>query len=236
MKRSVVVTGAGQGLGFSIAKKHVEYGDRVYAYEVNITDQLRKLAFENENLHIYYCDLACTSSVEIAVVDMLAKEEKLDIVYNNAGVFRMEDRAGLADTDIDAGMVMMQVNAIGLLRMCKAVIPKLGDGSIVVNVTSESGSIADCYRESEYMYGMSKAAANIASMLLQNEIKKYGARVICIHPGWMRSAMGGEGAANSPHSVSCDESAENIIRYATNPETIPEGVYFMEHTGKPLPW
>jgi len=236
MDKSVAVTGAGRGLGFSIVKQHIGRGDRVYAFEVNITDELRQYAREQETLHIYPCDLTSTASVEAAAADMLAKEERIDFLYNNAGVFRMEDRCGLAETDIDAGMVMMQVNAVGLLRMCKAVVPKLGEGSMVVNITSESGSIGDCYREVEYMYGMSKAAANIASVLLQNEVKKRGTRVICFHPGWLRSVMGGKDAAESPYSVSCDESASNIVGYAVNPETIPEGVYFMEHTGKPLPW
>jgi NAD(P)-dependent dehydrogenase (short-subunit alcohol dehydrogenase family) len=236
MNRSVAVTGAGRGLGFSVVKQHIERGDRVYAFEVTVTDELSRCARQNEKLHVFPCDLASSASVEAAAADMLAKEKKLDYLYNIAGVFRFEDRCGLAETDIDAGMVQMQVNAAGLLRMCKAALPLLGEGSMVVNVTSESGSIGDCYRDVEYMYGMSKAAANMASMILYNEIRPRGARVICFHPGWLRSPMGGEGAANSPHSVSCDEAAGNIIRYAVDPETIPEGVFFMEHTGKPLPW
>jgi NAD(P)-dependent dehydrogenase (short-subunit alcohol dehydrogenase family) len=236
MNRSAAVTGAGQGLGFSLTKRHLELGDRVYAFEVNITDQLLDLARKHETLRVYPCDMASTASIETAAAEMLAKEDKLDFLYNNAGIFRGEDRGGLADTDIDAGMVMMQVNAAGLLRMCKAAFQKLSEGSMVVNITSESGSIGDCYRGGEYLYGMSKAAANIASMILQNEVRERGVRVICFHPGWLRSAMGGEAAAASPYSVSCDEAADNIVRYATRPETIPEGVYFMEHTGKPLPW
>jgi NAD(P)-dependent dehydrogenase (short-subunit alcohol dehydrogenase family) len=236
MNKSVAVTGAGQGLGFSLVKRHLELGDRVYAFEVNITDQLRNLAQADKNLQIFRCDLASTASVTEATAVLLAAEEQLDFLYNNAGLFRFEDRCGLAGTDIDAGMIMMQVNAAGLLRMCKAVIGKLASGSIVVNITSESGSIGDCYRAVEYMYGMSKSAANMAAMILKNEVAERGVRVICFHPGWVRSAMGGDAAAASPYSVSPDESAANIVRFAVNPETIPEGVYFMEHTGKPLPW
>ena len=236
MNQSAIVTGAGRGLGFSVVKQHIERGDRVYAYEVAITDELVAYAREHEKLHIYHCDLASTASVEAAVVDMLAKEEKIDYLYNIAGIFHFSARCGLAETDIDEGLIMYEVNAAGLLRMCKAALPKLSKGSMVVNVTSESGSVGDCYRDHEYVYGMSKCAANIASMILQNEVRPRGVRVICFHPGWLRSVMGGEGAANSPDSVSTDESAGNIVGYATRPETIPEGVYFMEHTGKPLPW
>ncbi|MCL2717982.1 MAG: SDR family NAD(P)-dependent oxidoreductase [Lachnospiraceae bacterium] len=236
MDKSVVITGAGRGLGFSLVKQHIERGDRVYAYELDLTEELENYARENEKLNIYQCDVASTESVAAATSDMLSREEKIDFIYNNAGIFRFEDRCGLADTDIDASVIMIQVNAVGLLRMCKAVLPKLGEGSMVVNITSESGSIGDNYREVEYMYGMSKAAANMASMIFQKEVEKYGTRVICFHPGWLRSPMSGKYAVDSPYSVSCDESAANIVAYSVNPERIPEGVYFMEHTGKPLPW
>ncbi|MCL2050253.1 MAG: SDR family NAD(P)-dependent oxidoreductase [Lachnospiraceae bacterium] len=234
--KTVVVTGAGQGLGFSLVKKHVEMGDRVYAYELNLTKELIDYAMVNENLSIHQCDVASSESVNNATKEMLKKEDFIHFLYNNAGIFRYEDRVSLLETDIDAASVQLQVNAVGLLRMCKAVMQKLGSGSMVVNITSESGSIGDCYRDNEYLYGMSKAAANMASMIFQNEMGKYGVRVICFHPGWLRSKMGGQGAAESPHSVSCDESASNIMSYALNPERIPEGVYFMEHSGKPLPW
>jgi NAD(P)-dependent dehydrogenase (short-subunit alcohol dehydrogenase family) len=236
MKKSAAITGAGRGLGFSVVKKHVELGDRVYAFDSVLTDELRDYAGANENLRIFQCDVASSASVLTATADMLSLEEKLDFLYNIAGVFRYEDRCGLAETDIDAGMIQFHVNAAGLLRMCKASLSKIGEGSIVVNVTSESGSIGDCYRDVEYMYGMSKCAANMASMILQNEIKPRGARVICFHPGWLRSPMGGDAAANSPYSVSCDESAADIVSYAITPGRIPENVYFMDHTGKPLPW
>jgi len=236
MDKSVVITGAGRGLGFSLVKQHIERGDRVYAYELDISDELKDYAAGHEKLRYYQCDVASTESVVKATAEMLEHEDKVDFLYNNAGIFRIEDRCSLLETDIDASVIMIQVNAVGLLRMSKAVMPKLKEGSMVVNITSESGSIGDNYRETEYMYGMSKAAANMASMIFQKEMEKYGVRVICFHPGWLRSPMGGPGAAASPYSVSCDESAANIIAYAVNPERIPEGVYFMEHTGKPLPW
>nr|AGS51612.1 C-signal protein [uncultured bacterium contig00017] len=236
MDKSVIVTGAGAGLGFSLVKQHIGRGDRVYAFERNISDELRNLARDHADLHVCQCDVASTASVTAAVTEVFAKEERLDFLYNNAGIFLKDSHCGLLETDIDADMAMMQVNAAGMLRVFKAAFPRLGAGSVVVAITSEAGSIGACWREGEYMYAMSKAAANMAAMTLQNELKAKGVRVICFHPGWLRSLMGGERAAASPTSVSPDESAADIVGYATQPETIPEGVYFMEHTGKALPW
>ncbi|MDR0221297.1 MAG: SDR family NAD(P)-dependent oxidoreductase [Lachnospiraceae bacterium] len=236
MDKSVIITGAGAGLGFALVKQHIGRGDRVYALDLSIFDELHSLACDHANLHIFPCDIASTASVAAAVAEVFAKEERIDFLYNNAGIFLKNSHCGLLETDIDADMAMMQVNAAGLLRVCKAVCPRLLAGSMVVNITSEAGSIGACWREGAYMYAMSKAAANMASMTLQNELKAKGVRVICFHPGWVRSRMGGERAAADPSSVSPDESAADIVGYATQPETIPEGVYFMEHTGKPLPW
>jgi NAD(P)-dependent dehydrogenase (short-subunit alcohol dehydrogenase family) len=236
MNQSVIVTGAGAGLGLALTKQHLERGDRVYALEARLSDELLGLADGQDKLQLFKCDISSTASVGAALAEVLAKEEKIDFLYNNAGIFRADSHCGLAETDIDADMAMMDVNAAGLLRVCKAALPKLAEGSIIVNITSEAGSIGDCYREGEYLYAMSKAAANMASMTLRNELRERGVRVICFHPGWLRSQMGGERAAASPYSISPEESAANIVAYATKPETIPAGVYFMEHTGKPLPW
>jgi NAD(P)-dependent dehydrogenase (short-subunit alcohol dehydrogenase family) len=236
MDKSVIITGAGAGLGLALVKQHIGRGDRVYALERNISEELQSLARECADLHIYQCDVASTESVVAALSGALAKEERIDFLYNNAGIFLKDSHCGLLETDVDADMAMMQVNAAGLLRVCKAAFPRLGAGSIVVAITSEAGSIGACWREGEYLYAMSKAAANMAAMTLQNELRTKGVRVICFHPGWLRSPMGGERAAADPSSVSTDESAADIVGYATHPETIPQGVYFMEHTGKPLPW
>jgi NAD(P)-dependent dehydrogenase (short-subunit alcohol dehydrogenase family) len=236
MNQSVIITGAGSGLGLALVKEHLERGDRVYALEIAFTDELLGLVDVQEKLQLFKCDVASTASVEAAMAEVLAQEKKIDYLYNNAGIFLKDSHCGLAETDIDTDIAMLDVNAAGMLRVCKAALPKLAEGSLIVNITSEAGSISDCYREGEYLYAMSKAAANMASMTLRNELKGRGVRVICFHPGWLRSRMGGERAAASPYSISPEESAADIVGYTTKPETIPEGVYFMEHTGKPLPW
>ena len=237
MNKLILVTGAGRGLAYEVTKLHLSMGDEVYAYECNPTDELTALEkASGGRLHIYLCDIGNTESVRDAVADLLASGKRLDIIYNIAGLYSEADRVGLEETDLDAGMHMYNVNGVGLLRVCKAVFPLIGKGTLVANVTSESGSVTNCFRASEYMYGISKAAANMASRLLSNELYPLGARVICFHPGWLRTRMGGARAANSKHSISAQESAGNIVNITTRIETIPSSWLFMQHDGSLLPW
>ena len=92
MNKVILVTGAGRGLGNCVAKRHAELGDKVYAYDVQITDELRALEASFENLHAFPCDISSTQSVNNAM-EAINKESKIDILYNIAGIFRFEDFA-----------------------------------------------------------------------------------------------------------------------------------------------
>ena len=236
MGRAIIVTGAGRGLGYSITRKHLDMGDRVYAMDYNLTDELRSLAESSERLKICQCDIGATESVSEAVKDVLAEGRKLDIIYNVAGIYRFEDKVGLEQTDLDAGMQMFNVNALGALRICKAVWPLIQEGSLVVNISSEAGSVGASRRKQEYCYCMSKAALNMGTKIHSNELWDRSARIINFHPGWLRTPMGGPGAFASKHSVSPDESADNIVNIAVNIDEVPGDQMFMTHTGDILPW
>ena len=237
MGKRVLVTGAGRGLGYAVASIHLSAGDEVYAYEYALTEELNALEQSSGGkLHVRQCDIACTESVQNAVSDLTAAGGQLDIIYNVAGIYLHDAREGLAQTDLDAGLHMYSVNSVGLLRVCKAVLPLIGKGTMVVNITSESGSITDCHRSYEYMYCMSKAAANMASKLLFNELKPLGGGVICVHPGWLRTQMGGERAMASDHAITAEKSARDIIGIVGNMKEMPSDLMFVWHNGKSVPW
>ncbi len=236
MGRTIIVTGAGRGLGYNIAKLHLDMKDSVYAMDYKLTDELKSLAEECETLKICRCDIGSTQSVSEAVRDVLAEGRQLDIIYNVAGIYRFEDKVGLGKTDLDAGMQMINVNALGALRICKAVWPLIQKGSLVVNISSEAGSIAGSRRKQEYCYCMSKAALNMGTKVMSNELWERSARIINFHPGWLRTPMGGPDAFASKHSVSPEESASNIVNIALNIGDVPRDQMFMTHTGDILPW
>jgi NAD(P)-dependent dehydrogenase (short-subunit alcohol dehydrogenase family) len=210
--------------------------DNVYAYDYVLTDELKKLAEESDLLKIHRCDISSTESVTEATQEVLKNGKQVDILYNIAGVFRFEDKVGLAETDLDLCASMYNINAVGALRVVKATLPLLKSGSVIINISSEAGSIGSCWREKEYSYCMSKAALNMGAKIMSNEFEKDSIRIMNIHPGWMRTAMGGEAAAASSNSVSPEESAKDIIGIALDIDNIPKDLLYMQHTREPMPW
>jgi NAD(P)-dependent dehydrogenase (short-subunit alcohol dehydrogenase family) len=236
MSRTVLVTGAGRGLGCSVALRHVELQDDVHAFDRVISDELEQLHRNNRNLHATYCDISSTESVNLALGDLLSAGKKIDILYNVAGVYRFEDKVGLAETDLDLCASMYDINAVGPLRVCRTALPLLQAGTLIVNISSEAGSIGACRRTGEYAYCMSKAAMNMGAKIMSNELARRSVRVLMIHPGWMRTVMGGPAALKSSTSVSPDESARNIVAIALRIDEIPRDQMYMNHTGELMPW
>jgi len=236
MDKVIAVTGAGQGLGYCIAKRHLQMNDIVYAYDLIITEELMNLKNESDLLKVCQCDIGSTKSVNEAMGEILKSEKKVDILYNVAGIFRFEDKVGLVDTDLDLCLNMYNVNAVGALRVCKALWPLFKSKTVIVNISSEAGSIGASQRKGEYSYCMSKAALNMGAKILSNELAQQNVRVINIHPGWMRTKMGGPQAFASPDSVSPEESARDIVSIALDIDNIPKDWMFITHKKEVLPW
>jgi len=236
MGKTIIVTGAGQGLGYSIVNGHLDLHDDIYALDNQITEDLKNLAAGHSSLKIYTCDVSSDKDVNNAMADVLASGKKIDILYNAAGISKCGSIVGIAETNMDDCLSMYNVNALGAIRICKAAWPLLQKGSLVVNISSEAGSIGAARRTEFYGYCMSKAAMNMGSKILSNELWEKEARVMCIYPGWLRTQMGGTEALKSPKSISPGESAKNIIDIVLNIDAIPRDQMFMSHTGDILPW
>ena len=238
--KTVLITGAARGLGNGILIKHLEDGDNCLAIVRNETDGMAALKKQyGEQLDIFICDVADNVAVETLSKQLEERVKHIDIVYNVAGVNHLEvGRNPLRKTDLsdDEMLYIYNVNAVGPMRICKAVWNLIDKDSVVMNVSSESGSIGECQRKGEYAYCMSKAALNMGTKLLGNELNAIGARVFCTHPGWVRTDMGGPEAAASEYSVSIEESAEHLVAIARKGHSYPMDVMFLDHTGRVWSW
>src|SRR5262249_57807923 len=129
-------------------------------------------------------------------------------------------------------MRTLDVNALGPLRVVQAFLPLLraGRSPLLVNVSSEAGSIGPAGRDREFDYCMSKAALNMATRLLGNYLSG-AVRVLALHPGWLRTDMGGPHAALDPDAV-----AETVSERLLGDDPAPSSSLFIDHQGRPLPW
>jgi NAD(P)-dependent dehydrogenase (short-subunit alcohol dehydrogenase family) len=101
---------------------------------------------------------------------------------------------------------------------------------LIVNISSEAGSIGDCGRKDDFLYCMSKSALNMQTMILKNLLSPRGFELLAIHPGWLRTDMGGPNAALDPR-----EAAEGIFELTTQPRQSGSKTY-IDHRGKPIQW
>ena len=233
MPRRVVITGAGRGLGFEITKIHAEAGDEVYALTHSVTEELDALSKKHKTMHVLLCELTSESSII-----KCSKEIKgnIETLYNVAGLYYETGRVPLEETDIFETLKMYEVNAMGPMLMLKYMGPMMRNRGLVVNVSSEAGSIGECYRDSEYGYCMSKAALNMFSKIYSNSVKESEIKVFCYHPGWLRTQMGGERAAASEDSISAKESADALMNLLQEFRAGESMLEFKDYTGKDWAW
>jgi len=101
---------------------------------------------------------------------------------------------------------------------------------LLVNISSEAGSIGSCWRKTEYGYCMSKAALNMASAILQNRYRDESVKVLALHPGWVRTDMGGREAPILP-----PESAKKLFALITKHWNPDDPIYY-DLDGQTMQW
>ena len=223
---TTLVTGANRGIGLQLCRLLVERGDRVLATCRTASDGLRSLAEQYPTLDIHEA-VDVTSDQAIAEFASLLGDTPIDILINNAGVVTHE---GLATLDIELLRMQFEINAIGPLRVTKALLSNLRAGSQVVMVTSRMGSIGDNDSGGSYGYRMSKAALNMGSVCLARDLAKRDITVSILHPGFVRTDMTG-GAGN----IDADESAAQLIALIDDMDLERTGT-FWHANGQALPW
>lgn len=235
MNRTVVITGAARGLGFCLTKNYLAQGDTVYALVRKVSEQLSELEKKEENLHVMSCDVSSTESVEAAAAQLKQKLEKIDILYNNAGVNldnRGEELFLFDQTDFDRLNDTFTINTAGPMRVVKALHPLLQEGSAAVSISSGAGSIAlNGGVEVEYAYRMSKTALNMGMRLFDSTMRKKGVRTVLMDPGWMHTEMCGPAAPCDP-----EENAVMIVDVINRIKEFPEDWLFISYKGEQIPW
>jgi NAD(P)-dependent dehydrogenase (short-subunit alcohol dehydrogenase family) len=233
MGESVLITGAGRGLGLALTRAFLEKGFTVFALSSSRREALDALVKESEGrLHAYLCDVTQEEQIADAARKIAEKTDSLDILINNAAVFLEERDRDLDRIDFEAMKKTYDVNAVSPLRVIKHFIGLLlkGGRRQIVNISSEAGSVADSWRKSEYGYCMSKSALNMASSILQNRFREDGVKVLALHPGWVRTDMGGKEAPILP-----EESAKKLSALILKKWKPADPIYF-DLDGKNMKW
>ena len=238
MSQHVLITGTGRpyALGFNLVRRYLENGDTVLASIRRPSEALDALRLEHPGrLHILTMDISSTASVVAAAREAESLVPCLDLIINNATIASADTMKELPDFDLDLIAPAVNTGAVGPIRVLKAFLPllkKSAMGALVVNISSEAGSIGKCYRTFYLDYGTEKAALNMLTMTMHNYFRNDpDLNIICIHPGWIRTNPNNHEAPLDPY-----EHAETLRLLFETRRHDKDGPVFITHTGEPYPW
>jgi NAD(P)-dependent dehydrogenase (short-subunit alcohol dehydrogenase family) len=221
---TAVVTGANRGIGLEFVRQLLSHGWDVYAVCRSSSEALTSLGPK----HIFNADVRHQPEVHSIFSSI---DSPIDLLINNAGV---SDGRWVTFDDVqwDVALDVLYVNAISPMMVTQSALPLLRKASnpCVAMVTSLMGSIGDCQSGRSYAYRASKTALNMFTTAARNELQQQGIRTILLHPGWVKTDMGGP---NAP--VGVQESVAGMLEQIMT-ITIEESGRFVEYTGQVLPW
>lgn len=197
-ERTVLVTGANRGLGLEFSRQFSDAGWKVIATarEPDKAEELHQLG-----ARVQVVQLDVTDAKSVAALAKELAGTPLDLLINNAGHgVAIEGGPKLEELKIADFELLMQVNAIGPVRVVQALLPNLraGKGKTIVGITSGLGSIAWNLGGAYYGYRESKAALDMFTRTLAAELKPEGFVCIALMPGWVKTDMGGPNATMTP--------------------------------------
>jgi NAD(P)-dependent dehydrogenase (short-subunit alcohol dehydrogenase family) len=231
-----IITGGSRGLGLETARQLGGLGYRLVIGAKNkkrLAAAAASLKKHGYDVHPRVVDM--TSARSIAGFAARAKSlGPVDVLVNAAGILPETSGAysGKGATILGAGdkevVDTLMVNTIGPWRLCKAIAPLLTQNSRVVNVSSGMGALTDM-GSGYFGYRASKAALNVLTRTLAQELGPRGIMVNSVCPGWVKTDMGGPNANRS-----LEQGASGIVWAATLAPGGPSGGFFRD--GQPIGW
>lgn len=234
---TVMITGANRGLGLEFARQYLAAGDQVLAVCRNPgkAKALAELQGTGSALEIFAADVRDLDAIG-HLADTIG-ERPIDVLINNAGIYgpraQRENARGqtFGNLDYEAWDEVFRVNTQAPLKFCETFIDNVAasERQTIATVTSRMGSIGDGSTDS-YIYRSTKAAVNMVMATLARELRAQGIKVALLHPGWVRTDMGGDQAL-----IDAETSVRGMRQQidTITPETSGR---FVDYTGKELPW
>jgi NAD(P)-dependent dehydrogenase (short-subunit alcohol dehydrogenase family) len=241
MRKIALVTGANKGIGLETVRQLAKQGVHVILAArdgAKGSAAANKLAAERLEVESLVLDVNDAASIAAAVQAVGATHGHLDILINNAGVGIQDGTQKVSQQKLDTWRKTFDTNVFGLIAVTQAFMPLLEKSSAarIVNLSSILGSIAlhadpksPIYNYKVAAYNVSKSAVNAYTVQLAWELKDTKIKVNAVHPGHVKTDMGG---AAAPMEIV--DGAKSGVAMALIGDDGPNGSY--THMGKTLPW
>ncbi|CZF81291.1 C-factor [Grimontia celer] len=217
---TIVVTGASRGIGLELVKTYLAKGDKVIAtYRSPEPPSTLTLLQGTNQLTLHPLEVTDSQSIEAFAASL--EDTHIDVLVNNAGIIG-PDHQSYSDMDVQGWKQTFEINTIAPLIITNALLSHLKKSRSpkVLTISSQMGALS---RESigMFAYRSSKAAVNKVMQVLALELKAEGIIVCPVHPGWVKTDMGGDEA-----DITVQESAEGIVKLSQSLTMNDSGKFF----------
>jgi NAD(P)-dependent dehydrogenase (short-subunit alcohol dehydrogenase family) len=231
MTKHILITGANRGLGLEFVRQYSSEDCMIFACCRNAKEatDLRLLQKNTPN-KIQIHELDVTNPTDIANLQQKITVP-IDILINNAGT--LEKDPPLGNLPIENFIKTYLVNAVAPIKVTEAFISHLekGQRKLVVCISSSMGSITENTSGGYYSYRAAKTALNMIMKSAGHDLKQYGIKVLLLHPGWVKTRMGGSEAMLDPQTSIAG------MRKVIETYSPPAGdVQFHRYNGETVPW
>ncbi|MEZ5650798.1 MAG: SDR family oxidoreductase [Burkholderiaceae bacterium] len=222
---TALVIGASRGIGLEFVRQYVSEGWQVFG--THRTEGDRQM-LRSAGAHTLRLDV--NEPEDLAGIAWQLDGERIDVAIVNAGVYGPRDSAVGQNPDDESFDLVMRTNVLGAMRLLPVLAPMLIEsaGSLVF-VSSKMGSITETHHNFGALYRISKAAINMVARLAHAQYADQGVRVLSVHPGWVRTDMGGPNA-----EISVQTSVEGLRAVIADRGCAGGGFY--DYRGSSLPW
>lgn len=225
---TVLITGASRGLGLEFARQYAADGWHVIA-TCRDPARARDLRGLGDTVDVFALDV--TDHGQVQGLAKKLKRDPIDVLLNSAGIYGPRP-VPFGGVDYGAWADVFRVNAMAPLKVCECFVDHVARSDLkrMVTVTSGMGSIGGNDSGGSYIYRSSKAALNQVMKTLSVDLRARGITVVVLHPGWVRTDMGGPSALiDAPESVTGMRAVIAGLGAADNGR-------FYNYDGTEIPW
>jgi len=231
MTETILITGSNRGIGLELVHQYAAQGWQVLACcrHPDQATALNRLGEQFPDITLHMLDVAQQDQVQQLAAHL--HDCTIDILFNNAGIYGPSD-AVFGNTDEARWLECLHTNVIAPMKMMEAFLTPVAASKhkLIATMSSKMGSMADNGSGGSYIYRSSKAALNAIMKSAAIDLAPSGVKVAILHPGWVKTDMGGSNA-----EISVAESVDRM-REILDTVTPENSGSFFDIDGSTIPW
>lgn len=213
MSKNIIITGASRGIGRELAKIHLLNGNNVLAISRN-AEKLQELKMFENNSQFRFLSLDLADYKKLnQITETIQDWEKVDVLYNNAGILVNKPFAEITESDIDYSI---SVNYKAPFRIIQLILDKMNSDSHIVNITTMGAVQGSLKFPGLAAYSSSKAGIVTLTELLAQEFNETQPRINCIALGAVQTEMLEEAFPGYIAPISAEQTADYLFNFGLN--------------------